>query len=139
MARSKTLLVTVDLEDVLIAFSPHRPRMASHANRALTQFMERFTVHDIIENSFLIPQERLDNNDDLIWKVIEYRFPQGTGDFEDDQDAIATFDFIVSLIIQTTDEILRRKAQEHGFEDDYPSLAFEAWLNKYTALFRSDV
>ena len=125
----------LDMSEIIYDFSPYRYDVIVRGPRPMMQFMERFTVQDIIEATMIIPQYRL-ADDAIVWEVIDHMFPEGTGEFGDDPESLALFDFVAGMIQERADRLLMDKMREYNCEDRYPYMAFENWLGQSTAVFK---
>jgi hypothetical protein len=125
----------LDMSEIIYDFSPYRCDMVMHGPKPMLQFMERFTTQDIIEATMIHPAYRL-CDDSIIWEVIEHQFPEGTGEFGEDPESLALFDFVAGAIQERADQLLMEKMREYNCEDRYEFMAFENWIGHSTAVFR---
>jgi hypothetical protein len=129
-------LYVFDLREIIEAYSPRTlSENQLYANQNLLEFLNRFTIHDVIEATMLIPPYQLDN-ESIIYEIIDHRFPEGTGLFGDDVEALQLFELLVSFVQISMDDLLQRKLSELGRSEAYQYIAFEAWRPYDVALFR---
>lgn len=122
-------VILIDLRETLYKYAPSSPKSIKFPrvmdNSRLHGFMHRFPVKSIIEAIFIHRYNQ--PRDDLVWEFIEHAFPDGTGDFENDLNALDGFSLVVDMITEEVDLLLRDRFAAHGVMN-YTDYLFHAWL-----------
>lgn len=128
--------IVVDLRHVLTEFSPNAPQLhwVYQNDLVLQRFVQRLGLHRIVEAGFIVPYDAI-YQERMIWNMIEVLFPEGTGEFEDSQASLESFEYLNELMISVVDNALLEASQPFGFKDDYSDLLFERWFGNTNAVF----
>lgn len=127
--------VIIDFREILYFYSPHgvRDQYLYRGVSKLKTFLQAFTIHEMIScifsNRYDIPDQ-----ESLIWLVIEHRFPEGVAIFEEDADAVASFELLIDLVIQETDQLIKQNLKHYGLEEQYQEYLFDRWIDHTTAI-----
>lgn len=128
-------LVIVDFREILYFYSPHgvRDHYLYRGVVKLKTFLQAFTVHEIISCIFSNRYDMLDQ-ESLVWLMVENRFPNGVMLFEEDADAVASFELLIDLITQEADQLIKTNLKPYGLEEKYQEYLFDRWIDHTTAL-----
>jgi len=132
--------VVIDLEDIVLAYSPRVVSQTEAVIPELQAFMDEFTVQDIIEHSFVVSARDLgtEQPENYVWNAIENRFQSGIGPIEHSNEALERLDFIMGCIVESVDHELTARLRMNGLEQLSEELAFHAWVTPTVAIFCSD-
>ena len=125
-----------DLHYILYKYSPVSPViwLPYEADPILRRFVESLTLHNVIVACFVNSSD-YPGSESAIWEYIEALFPDGTGEFEDSFESHSTFQFLVDVITEEVDTLLRERMAAYGLQSTYSDFLFEAWISPTTAAF----
>ena len=67
--------------------------------------------------------------------MIEAKFPNGFGEFGDDANSLESFDFLIGLVAEAADDLLKRHSAQLGLSSEaYLDYYFNHWVTPTTGV-----
>ena len=129
-------VLVIDLRNIFIRYSPNASIQSwiYRNDPILRLFVERFTIHRLIESGFILPYDAL-GQEGVLWEFVESLFPEGTGDFENSTESMTSFQLLHDAIIEEVDTLLRLKVEPLGLATEYTDYLFDRWITHSAAAF----